>query len=141
MEITSPAILSYQINQNLSGLPASVEATTPSGADTDANSSPETEVKLSNRHQVYDWIAQEFPVTGSSTDNIGRASQLLFEYHVLNFEELSTVNRLMNDSPANLLNSLDTELSSTTSFSQRQTLAHLKQVFSTLEAAERTYAA
>ncbi|WP_196157080.1 hypothetical protein [Reinekea sp. G2M2-21] len=141
MEITSPAILSYQKNQNLPGLPAAIEATTPSGADPDTDSSPETEVRLSNRHQVYDWIAQEFPITKSSTDNIGRASQLLFEYQVLNFDELSTVNRLMNDAPANLLSSLDTELSSTTSFSQRQTLEHLKQVFSTLEAAERTYAA
>jgi hypothetical protein len=145
MDITSNPIQSYQNNQNIGGSSPNSEAQ----AATSAELTPELEnqddaVYISDLRKIYQWVAAEFPQVTANPATVSRASQMLYEYQLLDFNDINTINSLVagnsltessdvTEKPITAV--LDNALSSSESYFETQSLTHLKQVFSTLEAA------
>ncbi len=138
MSLSTNPINSYQTNQNLAGWVQQTEAMPTIGATSgDSESALAEEVTLSNRREIFDWVASQLPLSGDNQANLSRVSQQLHEYQILSIRDLSTLNHLSALNPdEDLLAQVDIALNKTESYQGRQTLSHLKQVFSTLNAAE-----
>jgi len=143
MEIQTGAIQSYQKNQNLSGWVQQNEAI--SGQERllkSSDPSKEDTVSLSTRSKIFEWIAQEFPHMTQESADINRASHMLYEYQILDIDDVKTVNSILTTQPNTpFLSSIQQKMDDTQSFSELQQLRHLNQVFSTLAAAEKISAA
>jgi len=139
MDLMPSAIQSYQKNQTLAGWAAQTEASHDTTAvDGNQHSTEEgSAVYLSDKHKIYNWLASEFPLSSNSPANVGRASQKLYEYQIFSLQDVNRVNELLQTQEETpLLKSIEQALAQTQSYTQRETLTHLKQVFTTLEAAE-----
>jgi len=138
MELTSGPIQSYQKNQNLAGWvqqTEDIQAATTETPDTTANNSEE--VFISKQREIFDWVANKFPISQQNAATISRASQSLYEYQVLNFHDLNTINQILASKPEQpLMDNIELAIDDAGSFQEQKTLNHIKQVFSTLVAAE-----
>ncbi|TCS41668.1 hypothetical protein [Reinekea marinisedimentorum] len=139
MEIASSPIQSYQHNQNIGDSARNDEAQSLVGANPEAEAeNPDDGVFISDQRKVYQWVASEFPQVTSNPATVSRASQMLYEYQLLDFNDINTINAVVanSDSAEEPITSvLNEALLGSESYAEKKSLAHLKQVFSTLEAA------
>jgi hypothetical protein len=143
MDITTGAVQSYQKNQNLSSWidqtegSGAIESALPEEKDLASDS-----IHISNQRKIYEWMAQEFPQQLNTTANVNRVNHTFYEYQILSLEELNQVNSLINESQEfNIMEEVETAFSNSTSFSEKQQLQHIRQVYSTLQAAQGNQAA
>lgn len=139
MEIISQGIQSYQTNQTHAGWVESTES--HAIADSDVHQEPtvnEDRVSLSQSKVVFDWIAQSFPNGRQQTEDVIRLNQQLFDYQIFSLDDIQTVNRLLEGSgDASLDQHLEAALTGSTSYQERQSLSHIRQVYATLDASRQ----
>lgn len=139
MDISSNPIQSYQHNQNIgsSARNSGAEATAGAGDSPEQNANEEA-VHISDQRDIYEWVASEFPQVTSNPATVSRASQMLYEYQLLDFNDINTINSVVSNNETGeepITSLIDDVLSETESYAEKKSLTHLKQVFSTLEAA------
>jgi hypothetical protein len=143
MDILTGAVQSYQKNQNLTGWVDQAESTNAiSGTLHEDNNLSDDSISISEQRKIYEWMAQKFPQQLNTTVNINRVNQALYEYQVLTLRDLNSINALIAE-PAefNIMEKIESAHFDSESFSERQQLQHIKQVYSTLLAAQETQAA
>jgi len=135
MEINTGSIQSYQTNQTMAGTVeqnSALKAIEGNGA-----SLPIDDVSISNRRDIYNWVAANFPVTSQQPATISRASQTLYDYQILSFTDLSTINQMISQEPEEpLITRIENNLKTSQSYQEQQHLTRIHQVFETLVAAE-----
>jgi len=138
MEINTGSILSYQKNQNMAANVAQNGAVTAvTGGAANAPSLQSDNVSISNRRDIFNWVAATFPVSSQEPASISRASQSLYDYQILNFSDLSTINQMISgDSETPMISRIEANLQNSMSYQQQQNLSRIYQVFRTLAAAE-----
>ncbi|WP_320822575.1 hypothetical protein [Reinekea sp.] len=138
MEINTGSILSYQKNQSMAGTVAQNEAlNAPEGKKVDGQNLQIDDVSISNRRDIYNWVAANFPVTSQQPASINRASQSLYDYQILSFTDLSTINQMNSKDPEGpMINRIEQSLKNSQSYQEQQHLSRIHQVFETLIAAE-----
>ncbi|TXR54241.1 hypothetical protein [Reinekea thalattae] len=142
MDIASNLIQSYQHNQNISGNPASIGASEAASLNkTEDESIIDDEVSISDQRDIYEWVASELPHLSAEPATVSRASQMLYEYQLLDFNDINTMNSVIANTNESgpITEAINDALSESGSYSEKQSLTHLKQVFSTLEAARSAY--
>ena len=138
MDILSNAVNSYQNNQRLSNTLNGAEAAAIKGTNDSEKPLLDDAISISSKRDVFDWIAREFPQKLDASANLNRLNQTLHDYGVLTLADINRVNQLeMDSSEDGLLQSLEAEQKSTTSFTQHKQLQHLIQVYSTITAAQQ----
>lgn len=139
MDIVSSSIQSYQHNQNIGSSSRNGEAQAVSGTNSEADQENKDDaVFISEQREIYQWVASEFPQVTSNPATVSRASQMLYEYQLLDFNDINTINAVLVNSESTeqpITSVLDEAMSESESYFEKKSLAHLKQVFSTLEAA------
>ncbi|WP_320821744.1 hypothetical protein [Reinekea sp.] len=138
MEINTGSILSYQKNQNMAGTVAQNGALKAIEADgADRPSLQNDDVSISNRRDIYNWVAANFPITDQQPATISRASQTLYDYQILSFTDLSTINQMISQDPEEpMIRRIENSLKTSQSYQEQQHLSRIHQVFETLAAAE-----
>lgn len=138
MDLSTNGIQSYQRHQNTLDFVQPMQGTSATTADNPDASENETDsVKISNSAKLFNWVAHHFPLSSDNAATISQASQTLYSYHIFDFNDVSTVNNLLAQTPdLPILDSLDSQLQKTTSYQEKRTLEHIVQVFLTLSAAE-----
>lgn len=142
MDIISQGIQSYQTNQTHAGWAEQNDITDVHDSSPTQNTDIlEDRVSLSSSKAVYDWIAQEFPPERQQTEDIVRLNQQLFDYQLFKLEDVETVNRLMEqEGTATLDERLDAAFAQSTSYQERRSLGHIRQVYATLDASRQAAA-
>lgn len=138
MDISSSPIQSYQTNQNIGNSARNAETSALSETDSSSELKNDEFVRISDQREIYEYLASEFPQLTSDPATVSRASQSLYEYQLLSFSDINTINAAIADADSSsqpLTQTLDAAMSESDSYSERKSLSHLKQVFSTLEAA------
>ena len=138
MEINTGSILSYQRNQNMAApVPHNGALTAAASSADNAASVQADNVSISNRRDIFNWVAAKFPVSSQEPASISRASQSLYDYQILNFSDLSTINQMISeDSETPMISRIEANLQNSMSYQQQQNLSRIYQVFRTLAAAE-----
>lgn len=138
MEINTGSILSYQKNQTMAGTVAQNGALKPvEGDGADPASLQTDDVSISNRRDIYNWVAANFPITSQQPATISRASQTLYDYQILSFTDLSTINQIISQDPEEpMISRIENSLKTSQSYQEQQHLSRIHQVFETLVAAE-----
>ncbi|MFT4674350.1 MAG: hypothetical protein ACI9PX_000326 [Reinekea sp.] len=139
MEINNGSILSYQKNQSMAGsVPQNGALSGVAGTTPNAPALQTDDVSISNRRDIFNWVAATFPVSNQEPASISRASQTLYDYQILNFSDLSTINQMISEDPeAPMISRIEANLQNSLSYQQQQNLNRIYQVFQTLAAAER----
>lgn len=137
MDITSNAVNSYQSNQRLSNSLSSLESAANVDQDTANQPLQDDAISISDKREIFDWLAQEFPHQLNSTANLNRLNQALHDYGVLSLADINQANKLaMETTEGGLVQKLEAHYNSTTSFAEGKQVHHLIQVYSTIEAAQ-----
>jgi hypothetical protein len=143
MDILTGAVQSYQKNQNLAGwIDQTESATSIDSTLQEDNHLSDDSISISDQRKIYEWMAQEFPQQLNTTANVNRINQTLYEYQVLTLRDLNSINTLI-DEPVefDIMEKIEAARLDSVSFSEKQQLQHIKQVYSTLLAAQETHAA
>ena len=140
MDITTSAVQSYQSNQSLPSGISQAEQADSVASETSESSQTDDWVTLSGNREVYEWLAMSFPVTNTDAASISRLSQALHDYQLLSFGDLNVVNQLVQrEGEQPFLERIRGDIEQSSSFSERQRLQHIQQVFATVEAASSTH--
>lgn len=141
LDISSHAINSYQKGQNIGHR---VDETAAAQKST-AKASPkqaDLSVNISDKYQIFDWIAYQFNHELSHSGRVAPIAQTLFDYGLIDLVEQKTINELsVKHAEQPLLTTAVTELSESTSYQERKTLTAIVRLFSTLDAAANATAA
>lgn len=144
MEILTQGIQSYQTNQSHAGWVEQTEASQAAAPESDPQNDPgDDRVSLSNTQDIYNWLAQEFPLDSANAETIVRLNQQLFDYQIFDLQDMHTVNQMLNDdSIPGFLHRIESSFTEATSFQHRQQLGHIRRVYATLDASsqQRAYA-
>lgn len=138
MELSTSAINHYQKNQNLAGWLQQSEAASASANELadDDGIAQDVMVELTNRQDVFRWIAAQFPVSENSPENISQTSQRLYDYQIIGISEVNQLNEIQLDKAGwSIVDAIEQQLTENNTYQSQQTLKKLKQVFSTLMSA------
>lgn len=138
MDISSNALNSYQANQRLSNALNGAEAAALEQPSDTEQSIQDDAISISNRREIFNWLAQEFPQPLNSSANLNRLNQALHDYDVLSLADINQVNQLkLEPTKSNVIQQLENEHEAAKSFTQKKQLNHLIQVYATITAAQQ----